>query len=276
MDRDGAIYLLFSLMVPIMVFVLLGDFGGGIYSLIAIALTLLTVLLIVGMNWADFVIFPAFTSLLGVSFQPSAGYKIPKQQNAIVKEVNGLYYATGYLTANMYSYTFKIESAEQDDEYKMISAPENWERIVSNIGFPMKFHVLASGLDVQKVRDDLEGRRSYQEFQLARAMQGSNPEVAVTDIQRKINTIQAKIDRISQGERPIAALMYLETSAIGISEKEALDSLGYQVDQIKVAFSSMDLSINRIAGRELYYLFKYNFALPSHYGEMAQSFDTQG
>ncbi len=276
MDRDGAIYLLFSLVVPIIVFAALSSFGGGVYTLIAVALNLITLLLIVGMNWADFIIFPFITSLLGVSFQPAANYKITKQQNAVVKEVNGLYYATGYLTANLYSYTFKAESAEEDDQYKMIAAPETWERIVSNIGFPMKFHVVAAGLDIQKVRDDLEGRRGYQEFQLARAMQGSNPEVAVTDIQRKINMVQAKIDRIAQGERPIAALMYIETSAVGISEKEALDGLGFQADQIKVTFSSMDLSINRIAGRELYYLFRYNFALPSHYGEMAQSFDTQG
>lgn len=145
-----------------------------------------------------------------------------------------------------------------------------------NLSFPFKYHVLSSGLDVQQVRDELEGKRSFQEFQLSRAMQSSSAnEVVLTDIRRKINVIQAQIDRISQGERPIATLMYLETTAVGVSEKAALDALSTQLRSLQISMGALDVDLTRLVGRELYTLFRFNFALPTSFGEIAMQFDQQ-
>lgn len=70
--------------------------------------------------------------------------------------------------------------------------------------------------------------------------------------------------------------MYMETTAFGVSEKAALDSLGGQLRQLQVAFSAFDLSLQRIVGRELYTLFNYNFMLPATMEEMESGFDVQG
>ncbi len=275
MDETKVVFLLFSLMVVLFGFLALHALGKGVLYYIGVLFLLITVLFILAMNWVDAKLFSSITSILGVTFQPAKDYLINKQQNAVIKEVNGIFYATGYVTANLFSYTFKAESAPEDDEEKMIAAPELWERIVMNISFPFKFHVLASGLDVQNIRDELEGKRSYQEFQLSRAMQNNSSEVVITDIRRKMSTIQAKIDRISQGEKPIATLMYLETTAIGVSEKAALDTLDAQVNQLRLSFSSMDVETTRIIGRELYSLFNFNFSLPTEFKELSTMFDQQ-
>ena len=158
----------------------------------------------------------------------------------------------------------------------MITAPENWERAVMNIGFPFKYHVLSMGLDVQKTRDEFEGKRSYEEFQLGRSLQaqGSN-EVTITNIQRRINIIQHKMDRISQGEKPVATIMYIETTAIGVSEKAALDTLALQINGIQISLSSMDVDLARVTGREMYKLFNFNFSLPITLEETAANFDQQ-
>ncbi len=274
-DEESIIYLVFSLIVLVIAIVLVQSLGKGLYTDIAIALIALTLIFILGMNWSDFIIVPAVTSMMGMTFQPAKNYLINKKQNAVIKNVNGLYYATGYVTANLFAYTFKEESAPEGDELKLAQAPEILERAVMSMQFPYKFHVLSCGLDVQKVRDELEGKRSFQEFQLSRAMQGGANEMTIADLQRKVNMLQTKMDRVSQGEKPIATLMYLETTAIGVTEKAATDALDTQVKQLQIGLSSQDVQLNRIVGRELYTLFRYGFSLPTPYAEIAEMFDQQ-
>ncbi|HUY70210.1 MAG TPA: hypothetical protein VMV00_01420 [Candidatus Baltobacteraceae bacterium] len=276
MDEEGVMYLVFALLMPLIGFTILPSFGKGGFAIVAAALLILNVILVMLMNWADFILFPLVTNLLGITFQPASGYKIVKGQDTILKEINGLYYATGFVTGNLFGYSFKQETALQDEQGKMIQAPDTWERGIMSIDFPFKFHVIAAGLDSQKVRDEYEGKRSYQEFQLSRALQGGGNEVTITDIQRKINIFQTKIDRLSQGERPLASVMYFETTAIGVSEKAALDSLTSQIKALQISMGSMDIDLARVQGRELYTLFKFNFGLPTSFEEMALYFDQQG
>ena len=99
---------------------------------------------------------------------------------------------------------------------------------VANITFPFKYHVLSSGLSVQNVRDELEGKRSYQEYQLSKVMQASSGkgDMAIAEIQRKINVLQRKMDRISAGEKPVATVMYMETTAIGCQREGGARRIG--------------------------------------------------
>ncbi len=277
MDDTDIVYLALSLIAIFIVLASIGSFGKG-WDLAALFFTLLALGLILALNWADFIIFPLFASILGITFQPAKDYTIVKRQDAVVKDVNGLFYATGFVTGNLFSYSFKEEEIELDVEEKMTLAPENWERAVMSISFPFKFHVLSVGRDSQKIRDDLEGRRSYQEFQLSRTLQNekASTEAAITDIRRKISVIQAKIDRISAGEKPISSIMYFETTAVGVSEKASLDALSLQIKQLQIAMSSLNLQLSRIAGRELYLLFRFNFAIPLNYDEIAREFSVEG
>ena len=236
MDEEAIVYLLFSAMVYVLIIANVNSFGGGAYTYLAITLALIGAAFLLVIMFADFIIFPAITGLLGITFQPYPNYKITKGQEAIIKNVNGLYYATGFVTGNLFSFTFKAERVQEDEDEKQLASLDTWERAMMSIGFPFKFHVMSAGLDVQQVRDDLEGKRSYQEFQLSRSMQNTNVnESIIAEIQRKINVIQARIDRISQDEKPIATLMYIETTAVGVSEKAAMDALSAQIKQLQIA-----------------------------------------
>ncbi|MEM0149528.1 MAG: hypothetical protein QXW10_01370 [Candidatus Micrarchaeaceae archaeon] len=276
MDEEGIMYLAFTLVFYLIAFSIIGNIGHGAAAIIILVLLFLGVGVILILNWADFVLFPIVTNALGITFQPSANYKINKSQDAVIKEVNGLYYATTFITANLFSYIFKLETAEAaNDDERVSRSPEMWERALMSIGFPFKYHMFAAGLDVQQVRDELEGKRSYQEFQLSRAIQSGANDVTITDIQRKISTIQAKIDHISSGEKPIATLMYIETTAIGVSEKAAYDALASQVRSLQIAMSGFDVDLAQVKGREIYTLFRFNFSLPTEFSEAASYFDQQ-
>ncbi len=277
MDSTGVMYLAFSLIIVLITFSFLPYFGPGIYRIIAIVILLITVILILMLNWIDFIVFPAVSRMLGITFQPMKDYKIVKSQDAIVKNVGGIYYAIGYLTANLFAYTFKAENPEEDVDSRIAEAPDRWERAVSGIDFPFKFHVLSCGRDVQKARDSLEGKRGYIEFQMARlAQSGKQTDTAMEELQRKQSIIQTQMDRISQGEKPISSIMYIETVGVGVTEKSALDSLAAQEARLQVALSSLDVQIVKIVGRELYSIFNFNFSLPTQYNEIASNFDMQG
>lgn len=277
MDEEEIFYLALSLITILILFATLPAFGKG-WSLLAALLGVLAAGFIVMMNWADFVILPFVTKTVGVTFQPAKDYQIPKSQDTVLKNVSGLYYATGFLTANLFAYTFKEEQMEENPDEKLAMAAENWEKAVMSLNFPFKFHAISVGNDVQTIRDELEGRRSYQEFQLNRALQNqqSANETVLTDIRRKISVIQAKIDRISGGEKPISSLMYVETTAVGISEKAAADNLSAQLKQLQVALSSLDLQLTRVVGRELYTLFRFNFSMPTKVNDLESQFTKEG
>ncbi len=276
LDEESIVYLVFTLIVPILIFVNLSNIGSGLTSYFAMLLIALEFAFLLIMVFADFVLFPLIMGMLGITFQPARNYKITKGQDAVIKNVSGLYYATGYVTANLFAYVFKAERIGEGEELRQIQAPEAWEKSVMSINFPFKFNVISAGLDIQTVRDELEGKRSFQEFQLSRVMQSGNPnESIIADIQRKINVIQAKIDRISQEEKPIATLMYAETTAVGVSEKAAMDALAAQIKQLQIALGVLDVQITRIVGRELYTIFKFGYSLPTSYQDIATFFDSQ-
>ena len=235
----------------------------GPFALIGSLLSLFTIIMIFTINYADFVLFPLFTGLLGIKITPAKGYYIPKNSNTVIKYVNGIYYATGYLTANIYNYVFAAESVDEEEEAKLGEAPDKWERIVMNAGFPFRLNFVSMAEDIQKFREELEGKRGAIEYQMSKEMSSSNPsQLAIQDLQRKMNVIDARINRLSAGERPVNAIMYIETTAVGVSEKESMDLLTNQLNHLQTLFNAFDLNITRIPGRELFELFSFNYVLP--------------
>ncbi|MEM0200862.1 MAG: hypothetical protein QXD23_00455 [Candidatus Micrarchaeaceae archaeon] len=261
MDEQTIIYLGVSSIIPFVLLVSASSLGA--VGIIVDFLAVITVVIILLLNYADFLIFPAVTKLLKIKIQLSKEHYCPKEQNAIIKYTGGIYYATGYLTANLYNYVFNAESSNtlsEDDQITL--APEKWERIVMNVDFPFKFNVITDAKDVQKYREDLEGERGFLEFQLSRESNSSNPnQMTLTELERKINIIQAKIDKMSSGELPLNTIMYIETTAVGISEKDATDSLTNQLNRLETVFHTFDINILRVVGREIHTLFKLNYIL---------------
>lgn len=257
MDIDTVLYLGLCSIVVLLVITGAADYGA--FAGVIIILSLIVLLLIFMLNFADFLIFPFITKHLNVEIMLSKDHRTPNSQNCVLKYVNGLHYATGYLTANVYKYVFASEYAAPLEEGIGDSA-EKWERVVMNTKFPFKFSVVSMAEDVQQYRDELEGERGYIEFQMSKEQQATSPNaLAIKEMERKLNVIQARIDRISQGELPIYTTMYMETTAVGVSEKEAMDLLNEQLTHLQTAFNIFDLNISRVVGREMHTLHTLNY-----------------
>ncbi len=261
MDQNTIFHLAASLLVVLLV--IIGSSNYGLFSILLIALALITAALILILAFADYLIFPTITRIMHISITPFKNYMIPKEQDSVVKNVNGMYYATGYVAANVYNYVFAAEAVEEDQS-AMILAPEKWEKATMNIHFPFKFHLISSAEDIQQFRDELETKRGLYEFQYSReASSGSPNPMGLESLQRQMRVIQARIDRLGSGEKPINSIMYIESTAVGISEKDARDSLTKQLNELMTVFNVFDLSMVRVYGRELYLLQKMNYIIPT-------------
>jgi hypothetical protein len=272
MDERTILYLALSVLIAVITMISAAKFGIigiaiAIISAVAIGIMLL-------LAFADFIIFPLFTKALNITIIPSKDYMIPKSQDAVIKYSNGIYYATGYLTANIYNYVFAQEQV-QEESAALAQAPGKWEKAMMNIHFPFRYSVIAAAEEIQRYREELEAKRGLLEFQYSRETQGSNPNtMGLETMQRQMNVIQARIDRIGEGEKPVNSMMYIESTAVGISEKEALDKLTSQLNDLSTVFNIFDLSINRVIGRELYRLHNINYRVPT-LSELESEFGVQ-
>ncbi|HUB92416.1 MAG TPA: hypothetical protein VL945_00480 [Candidatus Saccharimonadales bacterium] len=273
MDIDTVLYMGASAAVVVLVLASAPNYGFMSLPIIILGVLILGIIFI--MNFADFLVFPLLTKYLNVEIMLSKDHRVPKSQNCVLKYVNGLYYATGYLTANVYKYVFAAENAEAEKGDGLSEAPDNWERIVMNTNFPFKFNLISSAEDVQKYREDLEGQRGYVEFQLSKEEGATTPnELTIRELQRKINIVQTRIDRISDGEMPTYSTMYIESTSVGVSEKEATDLLTEQLSHLQTVFNAFDLSISRIVGRELHIVHGLNYRV-MEMEELRKHFESQ-
>jgi hypothetical protein len=273
MDEETILYIGSTSVVALLLIFNTTAFGQ--FDILVSGLAVFSIVMLFVINYADFIIFPLITLAFGIKMVPAKGYYIPKNSNSIVKLINGIYYATGYLTANVYNYVFAVENVDENEEAKLAEGPDKWEKIVMNAGFPFKFNIISVAEDIQKYREELEGKRGMLEFQVSKEMNTDKPdEMMVQDLQRKMSVLDARINKLSGGERPLNALMYIETTAVGVSEKEAVDALTNQLSHLETLFNSFDLSITRVIGRELYYLFTFNYMLPES-GLLLEVFSTQ-
>lgn len=274
MDEETIYYLASTVLVSAVG--IFGLAGYGPLAVAAILIIVITWILILIINYADFLVFPLITRALKLKIIPAKNYHIPKKQDCLIKNVSGIYYATGYLTANVYNYVFSAERSDTDDVETVIGGPEKWERIIMNVQFPFKYHLITASENIQKFREDLEARRGAIEFQMSKEMMTANSsQMAIDDFRRRINVLQARIDKLSTGNRPVSTIMYIETTAFGVSEKAAVDSLEDQVHQLETVFNSFNLSISRVVGREIYLLFKFNYAIPPTVDAMQKVFHEQ-
>ncbi len=261
MDQNTVFHLAVACLVVLLVIV--GSSNYGLLQLIVVVLALFAVLVILLMAFADFLVFPTFTRIFNIIIIPSKNYLIPKEQDALVKYTNNIYYATGFIAANVYNYVFAAESVEEDDQ-ALALAPEKWERATMNIHFPFKFHLISAAEDIQNYRDELETKRGLYEFQYSREASATNPNpMGLEALQRQMRVVQARIDRLGSVEKPVNSIIYIESTAVGVSDKDARDTLTKQLNELTTVFNVFDLSMSRVYGRELYLLHKMNYVIPT-------------
>jgi len=212
----------------------------------------------------DYLVLPFFTNIFGIIEIPAEGYEITKKQDAIIKYVNGIYYAVGYIGASIYEYILRREEPEENLEGRFIQGLELWERAVASMKFPIKFSIITFQRDLVEARRELEEQRDYWEYKLSKEMQATMPNaMEIDNIQRKIRILDVKLNRMSAGEKPLGVLMYASIYACGLSKEAALKNLDASIKEAMVTLgNALDLKISRLYGRDLKNAFLFEYIIP--------------
>jgi hypothetical protein len=145
-DQEEMMYLATTILVAFLVLVNANASIFGPFVIPVVIFALLAIVAILMINYADFIAFPLFTTVFGISVIPGKGYIIPKNETAIIKYTNGLYYATGYITANLYKYVFTHRIRVQTRRLRLPPQQTGGRGAIMSINFPFKFNVISTAL----------------------------------------------------------------------------------------------------------------------------------
>lgn len=236
----------------------------GFFGLILFFISLAFVALIPITMFLDYLVLPAFTYLFRITEIPADGYEIVPEQNAIIKNVQGIYYAIGYLGISIYEYVLRREEPEENIQLQFLQGLELWERAVERFNFPLSIDLISFQRDLMATRREFEEQRDYYEYRLSKELQAPNPNaLEVEALQRKIRIVNLKLNRMSSGEKPIGVLMYATVIAYGSNKQAALQNLNALIKEATVTLSNaLDMKVERLSGRDLRNAFLLSTIVP--------------
>jgi hypothetical protein len=181
--------------------------------------------------------------------------------------VGGLYYASAYLGVKIYESTSE-KSAEENAVYS-----EYFERAISSVRFPTKFSMMVYVLDLTKHRQKWETRHAEAQLRLAREREKPDPDVLKLDrFEKEVAMCEQQIQRLVSGFKPMGAITYVMTTAVGISKEAATAAAKAQGNELRATISnSLNVEVVPLQGDEMLKCFDWEHIIPSSAEGMEQA-----
>lgn len=121
------------------------------------------------------------------------------------------------------------------------------ENILAHINYPFKFVMQAERLDIAKLLDKLQTKRSMREIELSRIDHSSQRHLpAVNKIKRELEVLGHDIENISAGEVPLRLAYYIMTTAVSESRFDAEERAKSQIRELASQFDALLSSNSRL------------------------------
>src|SRR3989344_7938038 len=109
-----------------------------------------------------YIVIPLLTRFAHIVEVHDSGYELPPGQEAIVRKIGDVYYASMFLLVRIY------ESATEKSQDENVVYTQYFERAISSIKHVTKFCMLLYVKDLGKYRERIETRRAEAQLRLAR------------------------------------------------------------------------------------------------------------
>ena len=227
-----------------------------------------TVLMVIGaggvliayVSWtAGYAIMPILMKLAGVTENMGNEYRISRSQDVIIRESQGIYQATMFMKARFY------EAATTEVEEETTTAyMELWERAIASVRFPLKFCLVSYIEDIAKYREGIETKRYAATIKLGKEKEKPNPDALVIDKwEREVARMNSMLAKLTSGEKPMGALMYVGTMGIGVSEDAAIAAARRQVGEIRsTVANALNVEIKHVNGEDMKRCFRWESFIP--------------
>ncbi len=121
------------------------------------------------------------------------------------------------------------------------------ENILAHINYPFKFVMQAERLNIDKLLDRLQTKRSTREIELSRIDHSSQRHLpAINRIKRELEVLSHDIENISAGEVPLRLAYYIMTTAVSESRFDAEERAKSQIRELSSQFDALLSSKSRM------------------------------
>lgn len=212
-------------------------------------------------------IIPLITSRSKVVQIMEGNFEIPPAQDVVLKQVGGLYYASSYLNVRVYEST-----TEKSPEENVIYS-EYFERAISSVRFPAKFALMVYVKDMSQHRLKLETKHAEAQLRLAREREKPEPDVLRVDrYEKEVSYYSSQLNRMVSGVKPMGAISYVMTTAVGISKEAATAAAKTQANELRATISNaLNVEVVPLQGDEMLRCFNWEHAIPPSAEMMEQS-----
>ncbi|MEM2949292.1 MAG: hypothetical protein QXT05_02760 [Candidatus Bilamarchaeaceae archaeon] len=260
---------------------ILGSIGigvlGVIFALIGGSLGYLTVIggLLAGLGalggvlfWKyGYILIPLLTQRTRTIMITSEGYEVPPEQDCIVKNANGVFYASAFLGLKIY------ESATEKALEENVSYDQYFERAISNLKYVTKISYMLYVEDVGEKRKAIETKRAEAQLRLQREREKPEPDALKIDkYEREVAHWDAQLNKLIKGVKPMGIIAYAMTTASGLSKEAAIAAVRAQASELKtVLANALNVEVVNLTADEMLKCFEWERFYPVSPHELEES-----
>lgn len=247
------------------IFALVG--GGGLLSILGGLLAFTGSLLGVLFWRYGYIFIPLITTRAKIVMMSDMGYEIPPTQDVVIKNSNGIYYASAFLGLKIF------ESATEKTSEETMSYNQFFERAISNIKYVTKIAYLLYVEDVGEKRKLIETKRAEAQLRLARERDKGQPDVLRIDkLEREVAIWDNQLTKLIKGVKPMGVIAYAQTTSVGLSKEAAMAGARSQANELKtVLANALNVEVVNLAGDEMLKCFEWEKFFPTTAQEMEES-----
>ena len=126
-----------------------------------------------------------------------------------------------------------------------------------------------------KKRRDIETKKYEAQLKLAKEREKPEPDVLMIDkLEHEIAMWEKELDKISKGEKPMNAIMYIMTTAVGVSKEAAMAAAESQANEIRASVSNaLNAKVEILKGEDMLRCYEWEYMIPPSYAEWQEQID---
>jgi len=260
------IYAYATMVVGIFVLVL-GLNTQGELKFIFLAVAAFMVMLSGAIYKYGYILIPLLTRFARIVEVHDAGFELPPGQEAILKKIGDMYYASMFLLVRIY------ESASEKTPEENMAYTEYFERAISSVKYVTKFAMMVYVKDMRKYRERIETKRAEAQLRLSRERDKPEPDVLKVDrYEREVTMYDGMLGRIAGGVKPMGVVSYVMTTATGVTKESAIAAARNQANELKATIgNAMNTPVELLTGEEMRRCYEWELFLPPTQGEFDSS-----
>ncbi len=235
-----------------------------LFGAIGAILSTLSALLAILFLKFGYVVMPLVTKTTKTTVTFERPYEIPPSQDVIIREINGIYYASIFLGLKIF------ESATEKSPDQNMAYNEHFERAISNLKYVTKISYLLFVEDISEKRKTLETRRAEAQLRLQREREKGEADVLRLDkYEKEVSMFEGQINKLIRGEKPIGVLATAMTCAVGVSKDAAVANVKAQANELTTVISNaLNVEVEILTADQMLKAFEWEAFFPPNPHEL--------